>query len=66
MKSIITKKQFYNTLEFFSNDNRFKLTISQYLSPKQEPLIIYYHFQSKNKKFTLIHLLDNNSYHYTD
>lgn len=60
MKSIITKKQFFNTLEFFSNDKRFKLSI------KPVPLVVFYHFQCKSKIFTLTHFLDDDSYLYTD
>ena len=59
MKAFITEKQFFNTLEFFSNDKRFKLSI------KHEPLVVFYHFQSKSKIFTLAHFFDN-SYVYTD
>ena len=59
MKTFITEKQFFNTLEFFSNDKRFKLSI------KQESLVVFYHFQSKSKIFTLAHFFDD-SYVYTD
>ena len=59
MKTFITEKQFFNTLEFFSNDKRFKLSI------KQESLVVFYHFQSKSKFFTLAHFFDD-SYVYTD
>lgn len=60
MKALITEKQFFNTLEFFSNDKRFKLSI------KPTPLVIFYYFQCKSKIFTLAHFLDDNSYIYTD
>ena len=59
MKTFITEKQFFNTLEFFSNDKRFKLSI------KHESLVVFYHFQCKSKIFTLAHFFDN-SYIYTD
>lgn len=60
MKTLITKNQFFNTLEFFSNDKRFKLSI------KPVPLVVFYHFQCKTKTFTLAHFLDDDSYVYTD
>lgn len=60
MKLIITKKQFFSTLEFFSNDKRFKLLIN----PKS--LVVFYHFQCKSKMFTLAHFLDDDSYIYTE
>lgn len=60
METLITKNQFFKTLEFFSNDKRFKLSI------KSVPLVVFYHFQSKNKIFTLTHFLDDDNYVYTD
>ena len=60
MKKLITEKQFFSTLQFFSNDKRFRLRI------KRAPLVVFYHFQCESKIFTLVHFLDDDNYMYTD